>query len=166
MSAENSRTYSTDDDAESNYGAMESVHNSGAEDGASDGAGMDSEKIRHGKLSLNNELETDDDSNDSSSHTPAQKSKRRRHLAMSPPKSPLPIPPEPELEPFQYDSLSDSAQRRRTGFRRPRRDSANPVGQCCELEYRSKHQGAYLSRNCQNNGGLNVRFASCSHAET
>ena len=45
MSAENSRTYSSDDDAESNYGAMESVPNSGAEDGASDGAGMDSGKI-------------------------------------------------------------------------------------------------------------------------
>ena len=78
--------------------------NSGAEDGASDGAGMDSEKIRHGKLSLNNELETDNDSvdsNDSSSHTPAQKPKRWRHLCMSPPKSPSPIPPEPELEPFQ-----------------------------------------------------------------
>ena len=73
MSAENSRTYSTDDDAESNYGAMDSVSNSGAEDGASDGAGMDSEKIRHGKLSLDKAAETEDDSadsNDSSSHTP------------------------------------------------------------------------------------------------
>ena len=94
MSAENSRTYSTDDDGESNYGAMESVHNSGAEDGASDGAGMDSEKIRHGKLSLSKSAETEDDasddSNDSSSHTPAQKPKRRRHLSMSPPKSPSP----------------------------------------------------------------------------
>ena len=53
MSAENSRTYSTDDDAESNYGVMESVPNSEAEDGTSYAAGMDSEKNRHGKLSLN-----------------------------------------------------------------------------------------------------------------
>ena len=125
MSAENSRTYSTDDDGESNYGAMESVPNSEAEDGASDGAGMDSDKCRHGKLSLNNELETDNDSvdsNDSSSHTPAaQKSKRQRRLSMSPPcKSPSPLPPEQELEPFRYDSLSNSTPRRRTGFRRPR----------------------------------------------
>ena len=52
MSAENSRTYSTDDDAESNYGVMESVPNSEAEDGTSYAAGMDSEKNRHGKLSL------------------------------------------------------------------------------------------------------------------
>ena len=68
------------------------------------------------------ETENDDslDSDDSSSHTPAQKPKRRRHLSMSPPKSPSPIPPEPELEPFQYDSLSYSAPRRKTGFRRPR----------------------------------------------
>ena len=123
MSAENSRTYSTDDDAVSSYGGMESVPNSGAEDGASDGAGMDSEKIRHGKLSMSKSLETEDDasddSNDSSSHTPAQKPKRRRQLSMSPqspPKSPSPIP----AEPFHYDSLSDSTPRRRTGFRRPR----------------------------------------------
>ena len=34
-------------------------------------------------------------------------------------------PREPELEPFQYDSLSDSAPRRRTGFRRPRIQWAN-----------------------------------------
>ena len=124
MSAENSRTYSTDDDAESNYGEMESVSNSGAEDGASDGAGIDSKTIRHGKLSLSKAAETEDDdsvdSNDSSSHTPAQKPKRRRQLSMSPPKSPSPTPPEPELEPFQYESLSDSAPRRNTGFRRPR----------------------------------------------
>ena len=124
MSAENSRTYSTDDDADSNYGAMESMPNSEAEDGACDGAGMDSEKIRHGKLSLNKAAETEDDSvdsNDSSSHTPAQKPKRQRRLAMSSPgKSPSPIPPEPELEPFHYDSLSDSTPRRKTGFRRPR----------------------------------------------
>ena len=129
MSAENSRTYSTDDDAESNYEAMESVSNSGAEDGASNGAGMDTEKIRHGKLSLNKSVETEDDSvdsNDSSSHTPAQKSKRRRRLSMSPPcKSPSPLHPEPELEPFHYDSLSDSTPRRRTGFRRPRIKWAN-----------------------------------------
>ena len=106
MSAENSRTYSTDDDSDSNYGAMETASNSGAEDEASDGAGMDSETIRHGKLSLNNELETDDDSvdsNDSSKYTPAQKPKRRRRLSMSPPfKSPSPLPPEPELEPFRF----------------------------------------------------------------
>ena len=53
---------------------MESVHNSGAEDGASDAAGMDSKKCSHVKLSLNNlkEPQTEDelvDSNDSSSHT-------------------------------------------------------------------------------------------------
>ena len=35
------------------------------------------------------------------------------------------FPPEPELEPFRYDSLSDSTPRRRTGFRRPRIQWAN-----------------------------------------
>ena len=124
MSAENLRTYSTDDDADSDYGAMETASNSGADDGASDGAGMDSDKCRHGKFSLDNELETDNesvDSNNSSSHTPAQKPKRQRRLSMSPPcKSPSPLPPEQELEPFHYDSLSNSTPRRKTGFRRPR----------------------------------------------
>ena len=129
MPTENSRTYSIDDDAESNCGAMESVSNSGAKDGASDAAGMDKESLGHGKLSLNKGVETEDDSddsNDSSKHTPAQKPKRRRRLCMSPPyKSPSPLPPEPELEPFHYDSLSDSTSRRKTGFRRPRIKWAN-----------------------------------------
>jgi hypothetical protein len=57
---------------------MESELNSGAEDGASNGAPMDSERSHHGKLSVNQDPVTEDDLNDSSSHTPAQKSKRRR----------------------------------------------------------------------------------------
>ena len=108
---------------------MESVSNSRAKDGASNAAGMDSESCRHGKLSLNKALETEDesvDSNDSSSHPPAQKPKRWRRLSMSPPcKSPSPLPPEPELEPFRYDSHSYSTPWRRTGFRRPRIQWAN-----------------------------------------
>ena len=167
MSAENSRTYSTDDDAESNYRAMESVPNSRAEDGASDGAGMDSDKCRHGKFSLDNELETDNesvDSNDSSSHTPAQKPKRQRRLSMSPPcKSPSPLPPEPELEPFHYDSLSDSTPRRKTGWIQA---SNNQLRQCCELEYRSNRRGAYFSGNIHNHGGRNDLCESGNHAET
>ena len=101
---------------------MESELNSGAEDGASDGATIYSERSHHGKLSVNQDLATEDDSNDSSSHTPAQKSKRRRMLSVSPCKSPTPLPMEAELEPFGYDSLSDSTPRprRRTGFTRPR----------------------------------------------
>jgi hypothetical protein len=120
MSAEHSRTYSEDDDDCDDAQRMESELNSGAEDGASDGATMDSERSRHGKLSVNQDPATEDDSNDSSSHTPAQKSKRRRMLSMSPCRSPSPLPMEAELEPFGYDSLSDSTPRRRTGFTRPR----------------------------------------------
>ena len=121
MSAEHSRTYSEDDDDDfDDAERLESELNSGAEDGASDGATMDSERSRHGKLSVNQDPATEDDSNDSSSHTPAQKSKRRRMLSISPCRSPSPLPMEAELEPFGYDSLSDSTPRRRTGFTRPR----------------------------------------------
>jgi len=79
-----------------------------------------SRRSRHGKLSVNQDPATEDDSNDSSSHTPAQKSKRRRMVSISPCRSPSPLPMEAELEPFGYDSLSDSTPRRRTGFTRPR----------------------------------------------
>jgi hypothetical protein len=91
MSAERSRTYSDDDNDSEDAEIMESVPNSGAEDGASDGTTMDSERSRHGKLSVNRDHETKDDSNDSSSHTPAQKSKRQRTLSLSPCKLPSPL---------------------------------------------------------------------------
>ncbi len=74
MSAEHSRTYSEEDDDCDDGERMESELNSGAKDGASDGATMDSERSRHGKLSVNQEPATEDDLNDSSSHTPTQKS--------------------------------------------------------------------------------------------
>ncbi len=82
MSSKHSRAYSESEDGV-NYGRMESVPNSGAEDGASNGARMDSERSSNGKLSVNKVLETKDNSNDSSSHTQAQKSKRRQILSMS-----------------------------------------------------------------------------------
>ncbi len=99
---------------------MESVPNSGGEDGASYGATMDLERISHGKLSVNRDHETEDDSNDSSSHTLAQKSECLRTLSLSPCKSPCPLPMQAELEPFGYDSLFDSTPLHRTGFRRQR----------------------------------------------
>ncbi len=120
MSNENSRDYVDDYSDDFGYGGMESVHNSGAEDGGPDGAGMDSESSCHGKLSASKQLDTEnysDDLNDSSNHTPALKS-RRGKLSLSPCKLPLPLPMEPELEPFGYYSLS--TPRRRTGFKRPR----------------------------------------------
>ncbi len=101
---------------------MESLHNSGAEDGAPDGAGMDKESGRHGELFADKQLETENDSEDSddlSNHTLAPKS-RRSKLSMSPCKSPSPLPMEPELEQFGYDSLPESTPLRRTGFKRPR----------------------------------------------
>ena len=52
------RDYNDDYSSDSSYGAMESVHNSGAEDGAPDGATMDSEKSRHGKLFANDDNQT------------------------------------------------------------------------------------------------------------
>jgi hypothetical protein len=100
MSAEHSRTYSDDDDDCDDAGRMESVPNSGAEDGSSYGATMDSERSRHGKFSVNKDHETEDDSNDSSSHTPTHTFRRRRMLSVSPCKSPSPLPMEHELELF------------------------------------------------------------------
>jgi len=122
MADEHSRDYEDDYSPDSGDEGMESEQNSGAEDGAPDGAEMDSEISRHGELSASKQLETENDSDnsdDSINHTPAQKS-RRRKLSMSPLKSPSPLPMEPELEPFGYDSLSESTPRRRTGFKRPR----------------------------------------------
>ncbi len=99
---------------------MASLCNSRAEDGSFNAVRMNSERSRYGKLSVNQDHETNDDLNDSSSHTPAQKSKGRQMLSVSLCKSPSPLPMEPVLEPFGYDFLSDPTPRRRTGFGRPR----------------------------------------------
>jgi hypothetical protein len=123
MAEDHSRTYSYYEDDDGAYGRMESVPNSGAEDDAPDAEKMDTERSRHGKISASKQLDTEndsEDSNDSSTHTPAQKPKRRRFPSTSPCRSPSPLPMEPELEPINYDSLSDSTPRRKTGFRRPR----------------------------------------------
>jgi len=123
MAEDHSRTYSDYEDDDGAYGRMESVPNSGAEDDAPDAEKMDTERSRHGKLSASKQLDTEndsEDSNDSSTHTPAQKPKRRRFPSTSPCRSPSPLPMDPELEPINYDSLSDSTPRRKTGFRRPR----------------------------------------------
>ncbi len=90
MADEHSREYEDDYSSDSGEGGMESMHNSGPEDGAPDGAEMDSEISRHGELSASKQLETENDSDDSDgsiNHTPAQKS-RRPKLALSPCKSP------------------------------------------------------------------------------
>ncbi len=88
------RIYEDDYSPDSGDEEMESKHNCGAEDGAPDGAGMDSEFSRHGELSASKQLETENDSDNSDdliNHTPAQKS-RRRKLSMSPCKLPSPCP--------------------------------------------------------------------------
>ena len=96
------------------------MHNSGAEDGEPDGATTDSEKNRHGKLSAKDDsLSEVEDSQDSSNHTEAQKTKRLR-LNSPPAKSPSPVADQLDLSPGDFDYLSDSAPRRKTGFRRPR----------------------------------------------
>ena len=124
MSAEHSRGHTDDYLSDSSYGAMESVHNSGAEDGAHDDATMDSEKSRHGKLSAKDDLVSEvDDSQNSSNHTPAQKSKRLR-LNSPLARSQSPVANQPDLSPGEFEYLSDSAPRRKTGFRRPRSTSA------------------------------------------
>ena len=122
MSAENSRDYNDDYPSDSSYGAMEtpleSVNSSGAEDGAPDGATMDSEKSRHGNLSAKDASVSEvEDSQDSSNHTPAQKTKRLR-LNSPPAKSPSPVADQLDLSPGEFDYLSDSALLRKTGFRR------------------------------------------------
>ncbi len=49
MSAENSRDYVVDYSSDSSLGEMQSVHNSGDENGASEGAIMDTESSSHGE---------------------------------------------------------------------------------------------------------------------
>jgi hypothetical protein len=73
MADEPLREYDDVYSSDSGDGGMESVYNSGAKDGAPDGATLDSESSRHGKLSASKQLETvneSEDSNDSSNHTP------------------------------------------------------------------------------------------------
>ncbi len=62
MADEISRDYDNDYSSDSSDGGMESVHNSGAEDGTPDGAGMDQASSRHGELSASKQFETDNDS--------------------------------------------------------------------------------------------------------
>jgi hypothetical protein len=120
MSAENSKDYGDEYSSDSSYGRLESMHNSGAEDGVPDGATLDSERSRHGKSSAKDHLyDTVPDSEDSSNHTPAQNSKRLRFKS-PPTKSQSLVPDLSDLEAGEFDYLSDSSPRRKTGFRRPR----------------------------------------------
>jgi hypothetical protein len=57
MADEHSREYEDDYSSDSGDEGMESLHNSGAEDGAPDGAGMESESSRDGELSVSKQLE-------------------------------------------------------------------------------------------------------------
>ena len=77
-------------------------------------------KSRHDKLSAKDASVSEvEDSQDSSNHTPAQKTKRLR-VNSPPAKSPSPVADQLDLSPGEFDYLSDSAPRRKTGFRRPR----------------------------------------------
>ena len=101
MSAENSKDYGDEYSSDSSYGRMESVHNSGAEDGAPDGATLDSDRSRHGKSSAKDHMyDTDpdsEDSEDSTNHTPAQKSKRLPFTS-PPTQSQSPVPDLSDLD--------------------------------------------------------------------
>ena len=120
MSAKNSKDYGDESTSDSSYGGMESEQNSGAEDGAPEGATLDSERSRHGKSSAKDHMyDTAPDSEDSSSHTPAQKSKRML-LTSSPAKSQSPIADLSDQEAGEFDYLSESAPLCKTGFRRQR----------------------------------------------
>ncbi len=120
MSAENSKDYGDESTSDSSYGRMESEQNSGGEDGAPDGATLDPERSRHGKSSAKDHMyDTAPDSDDSPSHTPAQKSKRMLFTS-SPAKTLSPVVDLSDQEAGEFDYLSDSAPRRKTGFRRPR----------------------------------------------
>ena len=60
MADEPSRTYSDYEDDGNDYGRMDSVSNSGAEDGAPEAEKMDAERNRHGKVSAKQDLSIED----------------------------------------------------------------------------------------------------------